>query len=59
MKQFLSTKWIPYEEIGDYLIKDRETKLTDKKFNSFILYVIFFLVGVIFGTIIQYTLTIY
>lgn len=43
IKQFLSKKWIPYEEIGEYLIRDREGKIINTKMNGYIKTCIFFI----------------
>jgi len=48
IKQFLSKKWKQYEEIGEYLIRDREVKINDTKTTGHMKACIFFILGILF-----------
>ncbi len=52
LKQVLSKKWIPYEEIGDYLIEKRELKISYIKEKYFIKATSWFVVGILVTTFI-------
>jgi len=52
--QFLSKKWKPYEEPAEHIIRDRESKIKDVKFNGSSKALIFFILGVMFTSLLFY-----
>lgn len=53
--QFLSKKWIPYEEICEYLIRDKESKIISAKATGHLKACIFFMLGIIFMCLLSFT----
>ena len=48
INQWLSKKWKPYDEPAEYIIKDRELKISNTKTDGHLKAIVFFVIGVIF-----------